>query len=349
MMRARRHPVLEEDLGALVARDLPWRELEGQTVLVTGAAGLVGGYLVEALLYWNEVSARRPCTVLALVRDEARAAARFAHHRGHGDLRLVVQDVCAPLPGHLDPTYVIHGAGNATPGRFAVDPIGTYLPATLGTHQLLERAHRAGALGFLLLSTGAVHGELGDGAVLDERAYGVVDPLDPYSCYAESKRMAETMCASWARQRALPTRMARLGHTYGPGLRRDDDRAFAQFVFAAVDGRDIELRSDGSAVRPYCYLSDAADALLRVLLRGGDGEPYLVANPDASWSVRELAELLAGMSGRRVRTPLRGSDALAVVHRAPHRPVDVSKLRALGWAPSVGVEEGFRRTVRSCA
>jgi dTDP-glucose 4,6-dehydratase len=195
-----------------------------------------------------------------------------------------------------------------------------------------------------------VHGVVtGDDTVINERVIGSVDPLDPYACYAESKRMAETICASWTRQFGVHTRIARLGHTYGPGLRRDDDRAFTQFVYAILDRRDIVLHTDGGAVRPYCYLSDAADAIFRILLTGGDAEAYLVAHAAASCSVLELATLLVSLFPERgvcVKVEPSGH-AGSIVSRQPPRELDVTKLRSLGWSPQVDLEEGFHRTLRS--
>jgi nucleoside-diphosphate-sugar epimerase len=234
---------------------------------------------------------------------------------------------------------------------FGRDPVGTYAPNVLGTHHLMERALRDRASGVLFLSSGAVHGALGaDVECVREDVYGVVDPLDPRASYAESKRMGETICRSWFVQHGVPVRMARLGHTYGPGMRRSDERAFAQFVFDVLDGRDIVLNSDGAATRPYCYLADATSALLRLLLAGKDGEAYLVANPDASCTIRELAELIAGLdpTGRAsVRRAYGEQPADYVPNRDPFRPVDISKMRALGWEPATGLREGFARTIES--
>ncbi len=349
-MRPAHRTVLTEDVEKLLARDLSWGRLDGATVLITGATGLVAAYLTEVLLMRNRLSGNAPTTILALVRDEAKARSRFADHLDQPALRLLVQDVTERVPSSLRADYIVHAAGNATPRRFASDPVGTYAPAVLGTHHLLAHAHATAATGFLLLSSGAVHGTVsGDATVIDERTLGIVDQLDPYACYAESKRMAETMCSAWQRQHGVHTRIARLGHSYGPGLRRDDDRAFTQFVYAALDGADIVLHSDGSAVRPYCYLADVTDALLRILLLGGDGEPYLLAYPESSCSVLELATYLANIapSGKgRVRIePATGAGSVA--NRDPQRDLDVRKLRELGWDPRIGYQEGFRRTLRS--
>lgn len=350
MNHSKRHPVIAEDLQMLLASNLPWERFAGKTVLITGAMGLVASYLVDALLYRNEVSDTEPCLVLALVRERKRAEKHFANHLGRSDLELLVQDVITPLPPETKSDFIIHAAGNATPKKFGRDPIGTYKAAVIGTHNLLEHAHLMRCEGFLLLSSGAVHGAVhGADTVISERVIGVLDPLEPYACYAESKRMAETMCASWARQNGLKTRICRLGHTYGPGLRRDDDRAFAEFVYSVLDQRDILLQTDGAAVRPYCYLMDAADALFRVLLMGCDGEAYLVANETATCSIMELAHIVTKLDpAQEVQVRLNGAaTGDAIPNKDPTRKLDTTKLRGLGWAPRFDIHNGFNRTFRS--
>lgn len=346
-----RHPIVAEDLDRLAAEPLPWESLRGGTLLVTGGAGLVASYLVEAVLRKNEGWQRERAKVIVTVRDRSSARARFGAYEGRADLEVIEHDAALPPPDVGPLRFLVHAAGQASPSMFGRDPIGTYAPNVLGTHHLLERALRDRAAGILFLSSGAVHGAFGpDVETVREDVYGAVDPLDPRASYAESKRMGETICRSWFVQHGSPVRMARLGHTYGPGMRRSDERAFAQFVFNVVDGQDIVLNSDGSAQRPYCYLGDATSALLRLLLAGESGEAYLVANPNASCSVRELAELIAGLDpGRRVavRQAAGAPPATYVPNRDPYRPVDISKIRALGWEPTTGLREGFTRTLHS--
>jgi nucleoside-diphosphate-sugar epimerase len=320
-------------------------------VIVTGAGGLVASYLVESLLFQNETDPRRPLRVVAAVRDVVAARERFAAYDGRDDLEIVSYDAAEPLRYERPAQYLVHGAGQATPSYFGRDPVGTYVPNVIGTHHLMQRAAADRMRGALFLSSGAVHGALPPTApVLREDVYGVVDPLDSRASYAESKRMGETICRSWWVQHRVPVRMARLGHSYGPGMRRSDERAFAQFVFSAVDGQDIVLNSDGAAVRPYCYLSDVTTALLRLLLSGGNGEAYLVANPAATCSIRELAELVASLAPSGRVTVRRATDAPPpnyLPNRDPAHPLEISKMRALGWEPRVGLREGFHRSIES--
>jgi len=170
------------------------------------------------------------------------------------------------------------------------------------------------------------------------------------SCYAESKRAGETMCVCWQHQYGVPAKIVRPFHTYGPGMRPDDGRVFADFVSDVVNARDIQMKSDGAARRTYCYVADATSAFFAVLLNGQSGQAYNVGNPDAEVSVLELARILVGLDPkkglrvvRRSRPP--GDEYVpSAVQRV--RP-DISKVRALGWAPTTGIEEGFGRTIRS--
>ena len=348
----KRHPVVEEDLAQIcAAAEVPWAELAGTTVLVTGAGGLVASYVVESLLRWNELNPIALIRVLALVRDEAKARRRFAAYEGRGDLVFLVQDVCLPLPAELRADFIVHAASPASPKYFGVDPVGTLGPNVLGTHHLLELARRSAARGFVFLSSGEVYGRVpsGLGRPLTEDDYGPLDPLEVRACYGESKRAGEMMCKAWQSQFGVPARIARLGHTYGPGMDLADGRVFADFVGRMVRGENIVLLSDGLASRPFCYLSDAVRGLLVVLLLGQPGSVYNLVNDEGLIRIRDLAECLVSLVPEkrlRVVASADAPDSSVPVSPSPGNAVDTGRLRQLGWRPRVSVLDGFRRTIR---
>lgn len=337
--------MVEQDLAQIAAARLPFSKLAGKSVLVTGAAGFLPAYVVETLLYLNE---RRGLgiRVIGLVRRMANARRRFAHYRGRRDLRLIAGNAARPprLPGPV--SFILHAASQASPKFFGPDPIGTLAPNVLGTAALLELARRKKAA-FLFFSSSDVYGQATARRLREEQA-GIVDPLDPRSCYAEAKRMGETLCASWHRQHGVRAVIARFFHTYGPGMALDDGRVFSDFVADVVAGRDLVVRGDGKAVRSYCYLADAAAGCFATLLKGEPGCAYNVGNDRTVTDVWGLAQRLARLFPQKrlsvVRSPrCRGSSyQVTPYHRfCP----DVSRLRALGWTPRHGLDSGFRRTV----
>lgn len=343
-----RSPVVAEDLERIAAAPLPWEELAGRTVVITGANGFLPAYMVETLLFLNETK-RLDVRIVGVVRDREKAQTRFEGRLGDA-LSLLVQDASSPLKLDGPADFIVHAASQASPKFYGKDPAGTILPNVVGTYNLLELARTRKSKAFLFFSSGEVYGTLRPEQIpIKEAECGHVDPMNVRSCYAEGKRAGETLCVSWAHQHGIPAKIVRPFHTYGPGMSLDDGRVYSDFVADVVAGRDIVMKSDGAAIRPYCYLADATIAFFMVLLKGETCQAYNVGNPKAEVSVLELAELLAHMfPEKRLRV---------VKHIGPRPPgylqspiprncPDIAKIQTLGWAPMLGLESGFRRTVQ---
>lgn len=348
-LKVERHAIVAEDLRRIVANDLPWDRLFGKTVLISGANGFVPAYILETLLYLNDTE-HAGIQVLALVRNREKAMRRLGHLTGRSDLTLVLQDVRDIYSGSTAPNFVIHAASQASPKFFASDPVGTFETNVLGTRRMLEVARNPRTEGFLFFSSGEVYGAQQDSSVpVSETSYGYLDPVDLRSCYAEGKRGGETLCKCWHAQFGVPAKIVRLSHTYGPGMELDDGRVFADFVADIVAGRNIVLKSDGTARRPFCYLGDATVAFFTILLKGNTGEAYNVGS-ESETSVLDLAEMLCRLFPERncrVIRELRAPGDPYLVSPVSGGHFDISKIKKLGWEPTTGIEEGFTRTVRS--
>ena len=291
------------------------------------------------------------CRVIGLARNREKARRRFAHLLDRQDFAIVIQDVTAPATVPVPCDFIIHGASQASPKYYGSDPVGTLAANSLGTYNLLSFARDCRSEGFLFMSSGDVYGEVDPANIPNgENAYGYLDPTLVRSCYGESKRMGETMCAAFNHQFGVPTKIVRPGHTYGPGFALDDGRVFADFVANIVRREDIVMKSDGSARRAFCYLADAVLAFFTVLLKGERGQAYNVGNESCEISVGELAKLLVnlfperGLSARFDTRPAPAGYIQSTSHRGS---LDTSKLRGLGWRPTTNLADGFKRTVMS--
>lgn len=346
-----RNPVIEEDLQDIINADLPWADFEDKTVLISGANGLLPAYMVETLLYLNEKRKVHSTKVIGLVRNREKAQARFAAYQHRDDLQLIVQDVCAPLAIYERIDYVIHAASQASPKYFGQDPAGTLSANVLGTYNLLNLAKDKQVKGFLFFSSSEVYGQVDPSRIpIKENFYGYVDPTDVRSCYAESKRMGETMCVAWAHQYNVPAKIVRPFHTYGPSMRLDDGRVFADFVADIVNNRDIVMKSDGSSIRPFCYLADATVGFFTILLKGEIGQAYNIGNDQGEISILDLANLLVtSFPEKRLKVVKQDFAFPPGYLKSPisRNCPDISKAHALGWQPQTSVKDGFERTVRS--
>lgn len=336
--------ILSEDVDRLLDEALPWEALAGRTVLVTGATGMIGQYLVRTLLALGRRTG--PVRVIAMTRRGEVAERLFADGRRDGALEIVVHEIVRPLPPLPDLDCIVHAGSPADPVVFRADPVGVIAANALGSARLLAAARDRGAV-FCLVSSAEVYGQAQALAAepIPETVPGILDSLDLRSAYPESKRLAETLCVAFAHQYGVGYRIARLAHTYGPGMSLQDPRVQAYFMRQALAGEDIVLSSRGEARRSYTYVSDAISGLLR-LITARESIVCNIANEEATVSIAELARLVLKHcpgTGAELRFAPGASDAPPTV--TPPR-LDCSKLRALGWSPRFGLEAGIERTLR---
>lgn len=344
------HPVIQQDMRTIARAPLPWSELAGKVVLVTGASGFLPAYMVELLLWQNRhANASAPTKIIGVVRNADKAYARFSSYRYNSDLQLIVQDVCSPLDIDGPVDYIIHAASQASPKFYGTDPVGTLSANVIGTHNLLGLALEKKVKRFLFFSSGEVYGTVPN-AKAGEQDYGYLDPLDIRSCYGESKRMGENMVVSWGHQFSVPVVIVRPFHTYGPGMQLNDGRVFADFVADIIAGRDIVMKSDGMAVRAFCYLADAIAGFFTVLFKGGCGQAYNVGNDRTESSIIDLAELLVSLfPERNIKVQRQNLELFDPYLQSPHSKIcpDITRIRSLGWDPETGLIDGFIKTIRS--
>lgn len=340
--------MLEEDFTAITTSPLiNWQLFANANVLITGANGFLPAYMAKTLLNLNTTLLKHsPCRVLALVRNYKHAREVFAPYLDRQDLVLITHDVSEPLSLPYPIHYIIHAASPASPRFYKDAPLSVIYPNVLGTINMLNLARTNPVRSILYFSSGEVYGEFA--GEIDENAYGIVDPTSLRSCYAESKRMGENLCIAYGSEYGLPIKIARPFHTYGPGMKLDDGRVFADFVRSVVMGQDIVLTSSGEAKRSFLYLSDATLAYFLILTKGVNNEAYNVANEQGIISIKELAQIIVGLfpeKGLKVRFEPPNESYMP----SPILSCDVktAKLNALGFTPKVSIEEGFSKTIRS--
>ncbi len=344
-----RNSIIESDLKYITKADLPWELFRNKIVLISGASGFLPAYMVETLLYLNEIK-KFNIMILGLVRNIEKAHEKFLHHKENKNLILISQDVCDKIKIDENVDFIIHAASQATPKIFSNDPVGTIAPNVIGTSNLLNLAAEKKVECFLFFSTTGVYGFLNEkNYPAKENYFGFLNPMDIASCYIESKRMGENMCVAWMRQYGIPVKIVRPGITYGPGVKLDDGRSFADFISNIVNYRDIELFSDGKALRSFCYLADATLGFFTVMLKGKAGEAYNIA-ADREISIIDLARLLVEkvFPERKLKVVMKKDTSKNYLRmNFSCTAMDITKVKELGWKLNFSLEEGFKRTVRS--
>ena len=326
----------------LICRNIPACKLfRNQKILITGAGGLMGSYLTRVVDYINRKE-KLNLDIYILARSRKSLSRLFGIldrlHYIEGDLG----DDRLKIDKKFD--FIFHLASNASPNKYSIDPVGTILPNIIGVLSLSKYINEHGK--FVFISSGEVYGVMPESKVISEEIFGSLNPCDLRSCYGESKRMGENLLISLAREKKFTGVVLRPFHSYGGYVSNDDARIFSEIIRSASLGKDIALTSDGSATRPFCYLGDVVEGIIKGVIYGRANEAYNLAKPDAVISIKALAELVAKIDcvSSKVTTKSQMDNYL----KSPilHQLVSIEKAKdELGWYPSTSLHDGFVRSI----
>ena len=319
-------------------------KLKNKNVMITGACGLIGSFLVDAIMIHNKLY-NDNITVIAYDFKEEFISNRFPKYLNDANFKYVCQDVNLPLSYDDEVDYIMHLASNAHPALFKTDPVGTIKANIIGLLNLLEFAKEKKVTRVLYTSTGEVYGEKEGIKEFFEEDIGFVNPVLYRSCYPNSKRCAETLCVSYSEQYGVSTVIARPSHVYGPTMTKSDSRVYAEFIRNILNNEDITLKSPGNQTRSYTYIADAVGALLYILLAGEDKNAYNIANPNSILSIREMAEIIADIGNKKVLFDI-PKDVPTNANPMQCGVLNSNKLQSIGWTPKYDSREGFINTIK---
>ena len=340
--------ILKEDICNLaqsqILEDLP----ESASVLITGATGLICSQIIWALAC-HGVAKQKNIQVLALVRNEKKARSMFGDLIDAGLVTLCVGDIVNPLKIEQNVDFIIHGASATSSLFFVEKPVETIVTALQGTQNMLELAKEKQVDSFVYLSSMEAYGSPTEEQLLTEKSGAYFDSMSVRSCYPESKRMCESLCAAYTAEYGVPGKVVRLSQTFGPGVSKDDVRVFADFARKAVNGEDIVMQTKGDSCRMYLYTMDAVAAILTVLLKGKNGECYNAANKETYCSIKEMAELVsATLSGGKSKVTMQIDEENIKKYPPAHKlKLDTARLESLNWQPERGLRDMFIRLAES--
>ncbi|HTS53507.1 MAG TPA: UDP-glucuronic acid decarboxylase family protein [Burkholderiales bacterium] len=300
-------------------------------ILVTGGAGFIGSHLCEKLVGKGH-------DVLCVDNYFTGNKDNIAHVLRSPLFEAMRHDVTFPLYVEVDRIFNL--ACPASPIHYQFDPVQTTKTSVHGAINMLGLAKRVKAR-ILQASTSEVYGDP-DVHPQTEAYWGRVNPIGPRACYDEGKRCAETLFFDYYRQHRLEIKVARIFNTYGPRMLPDDGRVVSNFIVQALRGDDITIYGDGTQTRSFCYIDDLVDGLLKLMDSPSEiTGPVNLGNP-VEFTMRELAEMTLKLTESRsklVFLPLPQDDPR-------QRQPDIAFARSsLGWAPTVQLEEGLKRTI----
>ncbi|MGX8703769.1 MAG: NAD-dependent epimerase/dehydratase family protein, partial [bacterium] len=275
----------QEDIQAVARRKELFEAFRGKRVFVTGATGLIGSALVKVLLAADE-RYDLGMQVIGQVRNPEKAERIFGGKRE--------KDFVTLVEGYdVDCDFIVHTVSPTSSKFFIEHPVETIKVSVGSAMSVLETANKCGSSMVYVSSMEEYGVPDKPGEVMTEDKVGIIDHLNIRSCYSESKRLCECLCASYAAEYGVNVSIARLAQTFGAVMMPGDNRMPAQFAGAAAEGKDIVLRTKGRSVSNFVYLTDAIAGILLLLSGGKKGEAYNICNDSETRSVYEIARLVA--------------------------------------------------------
>ncbi len=300
-------------------------------IVITGAAGFIGSHLTELFL-------QQGSQVIG-VDNLSTGDKRNLEHLDGENFEFIEQDITKyiEINGPID--TVLHWASPASPIDYLELPIQTLKVGSLGTHNALGLAKSKNAT-FVLASTSEVYGDPLEHPQ-KESYWGNVNPIGPRGVYDEAKRFAEAMTTAYHRYHGLNTKIVRIFNTYGPRMRIKDGRAIPTFIAQALRGEDVTIFGKGTQTRSFCYVTDLADGVFR-LIDSNMHQPVNIGNP-TEMSIEEMARKIIKMtnsSSKIVFQPLPEDDPKI-------RKPDITRAQSeLKWSPKVSLEDGLTDTIK---
>lgn len=336
-----------EDIDCITRKRLPWEKLADTRLLISGATGLLGSYLVDLIMTLNKKKGLN-CTVYILGRSEQKAAVRFSKWQEDDHLAFIKYDVKEPLRGNElgSVDYVLHLASNTHPLLYSTDPIGTIMTNIIGLQNLLEFSYEHDTRRVAFASSNEIYGEnRGDVELFTEKYCGYIDSNTLRACYTESKRCGEALCQAYISQKKMDIVIPRFTRSYGPTMQMTDSKAISQFIKKGVAGEDIVLKSAGTQKFSYTYMADAVYGLMTILFNGKCGEAYNIADEASNITLKDLAKLIANYVGKKVVFEIPDSTEAAGYSKATKALLDGSKIKEIGWDPVYTVHDAIPRTI----
>jgi len=318
---------------------IDFTKIANKKILVTGATGFIGGHIVKALSHANK-ELKLDCKVEATGLSEPR---KFLADILLKDKSLSYKRVDLTKTFNLSGyDFIFHAAGYGQPAKFVSDPISLVKINVDASIALIEQSRKST---FVFFSSAEVYGDIPAELIPVKEDYNGNSPLHlPRSVYAECKRLGEALCAAYAKNQGINTKIVRISHVYGPGLTADDTRVMSEFIAKALREKKITLRDSGSSIKTYGYISDVVSMILFVAFNGKD-MVYNVGGRD-SISILELATKVAKYCKVKCEVPKISSSLAHIGKEPPVVRLDLSKIeKEMGKLKFTSFDEGLKETI----
>lgn len=331
--------MLENEIEEIVKKIENIDQYKNKSFFITGGTGFLGSLIIRTLFLLNK-KYNLNLKIIFYIRNKEKLENIFKEELKNINYDIVIGNLNSEIKyeGKID--YIFHCANTTNSLEMIEKPVETISSIFEGTKYTLELAKDKNIESMVYLSSMEVYGQVMTESLITEKELGYIDILKTRSSYSEGKRAAECLCKCYSSEYDIPIKIARLAQIFGPGISKDDNRVFAQFMRSALRKEDIVLHTTGESKGNYCYTVDCIRALFLLLNKGKNGEAYNVVNEETNISIKEMAYLVANeifsyKVNVKIEIPKEDKGY------APTTKLKLSgeKLRKLNWQPETNLKE----------
>lgn len=303
-----------------------------KNILVTGGAGFIGSHLCKALISLEH-------KVICLDNLFTGSINNLSEIIDNPNFEFVNHDIVKPFyRENIDEIYNL--ACPASPIHYQHNPIKTVKTCTIGVINMLGLARKNNAK-ILQASTSEIYGDPEIHPQI-ERYNGNVNPIGPRSCYDEGKRCSETLFMDYYREHNIKIKIVRIFNTYGPNMAKDDGRVISNFIYQALNNKDITINGDGSQTRSFQFIDDLVKGMICMMETDNSIiGPINIGNPEEI-SIIDVAKkvILLTKSNSKIKFEI-----LPVDDPKKRKPDIKLAKNILNWSPKCNLNEGLKNTI----
>jgi len=325
-----------------------------KTILITGCAGFLGYYVMKYLsTYLDELEIKEIIGLDNFIVGEPEWVKDLNSNKSINIYSFnIVDGDLENINNIAKVDYVIHMASIASPIYYRKYPLATIDANVWGLRKLLDYYLNKNLEGFLFFSSSETYGDPDPQNIPTQEDYrGLVSFTGPRACYDEAKRFGETLCGAFAREHNFQVSIARPFNNYGPGMKRNDMRAPPDFANAILERRDIDLFSNGSPTRTFCYITDAIIGYFKVLFYN-KFDAFNIGLNSSEISILGLAEIFRDVAFSEYNYSCeinykKSDDSEYLIDNPNRRCPDISKAKQiLNYNPKIDIETGVLNFLR---
>jgi nucleoside-diphosphate-sugar epimerase len=318
-----------------------WDEIRNSSILVTGATGFLGYYIVSSLLMLND-SLQLNNEIIVHGRNIDKVMRILGDFWKKPNLKVIIGDLTEEIifpSKSID--YIIHAAMPADSNVLAQEPVRVFDSAVEGTKNIISIASRCHTKSLVYISSVTIYGEISQKSEVDELYMDMQDWRNDRDAYMMGKRSAEFLLLAQARHNSLPVKILRPGYIYGANPFHDN-RVYNSIIENAASGHEIILKSDGLLSRPLVYVMDVVKAIFLMLASECFGECYNVSGDNCN--LRTYANI-AAQKGQVALKYENFQDENQCCHGDTQNNISTKKIKKCGWSVNQSMDKQIAEAI----